>query len=386
MSSANIDQFEDYILEMRRYFHMNPELSFRESNTLDVIEKELKGMGLNPVRVENGGIYADIVGGKPGKTVAVRADMDGLPVTEENEVPYVSKNKGVMHACGHDCHTAMLLGFAKLVLANRDGLAGRVRLLFQQAEEQPPGGAVSFIRNGVLKDVDFVIGQHVQTRFDAGKIGIEYGVAMANADEFRIRIHGKGGHGSAPESAIDALIVATTYINAAQSIISRSVSPHKTAVVTFGTIHSGYRYNIIAAHAEMTGTVRTFDAEVQSLIIRRLEEVLKGICSSFGATYEFEYIKGYPVLINDEKVARVVESAAEDVLGKGCAVHSGPESGGEDFAYYLQEVPGAFYFLGVRNEKKGLTSPQHSPTYDVEEKALKSGSEILYRSVLKLLS
>lgn len=384
MHSTGMDEIDGYIREMRRYFHMNPELSFKETNTLGVIERELGNMGLSPVSIEGGGIYADIEGSGKGKTIAVRADIDALPVTEENKVEYVSKNEGVMHACGHDAHTAMLLGLARMLTGNRDKFPGTVRLLFQQAEESPPGGAISFVKNGVLEGVDYVIGQHVLSKFETGKVGIIYGPAMANADEFRIKIHGKGGHGSAPESAVDALLVATTLVNTAQSIVSRNIPAQVPAVVTFGTIHSGYRYNIIAAHAELTGTVRTFDLEVQALIRKRLEEILAGICSLYGAKYEFEYLPGYPVLINNRDVAKVVESSTIEVLGEDSIIHPDPDPGGEDFAYYLQKVPGAFYFLGVRNEKRGISSPQHSPTYDIDEAALKYGAQILYNSVMKL--
>lgn len=379
------DLHEDYIVKTRRFLHRHPELSFKETETLNFIEAELKKLGLNPVRVENAGIYADVEGASAGKTVAVRADMDALPVTEENTVPYISENKGVMHACGHDAHIAMLLGLTRILVEQKDKFSGKVRLLFQQAEEQPPGGAVSFIRAGLLRDVDFVLGQHVYSNFDAGKAAIYYREEMANADEFRVKIHGKGGHGSEPEGAVDALIAAVNYVNAAQTIVSRNISPHEVAVITFGTINSGYRYNIIAAHAELTGTVRTFSSEVQELIIKRLEEVLKGICSVFGTTYEFDYIKGYPVVINNEKVARVVEEAAIEVLGPEGILHPKPVAGGEDFAYYLEEVPGAFYFLGVRNPEIGIESPQHSPTFNLDESAMKYGTEILYLTIMKLL-
>lgn len=378
-------ELEDYVIRTRRYLHRNPELSFRETETMKFVENELKGIGLNPVRVENGGIYADLEGSGPGKTVAVRADMDALPVTEENEVPYVSENPGVMHACGHDAHVAMLLGIVKILSEKKTEFNGRVRFLFQQAEEEHPGGAISFINNGILDGVDFVLGQHVMSKFRCGTAAIYYREMMANADEFRIRIHGKGGHGSAPEETVDALAAAVNYVNAAQTIISRNISPYDSAVITFGTINSGYRYNIVAAHAEITGTVRTFNSDVQSLIMRRLEEVLKGTCSAFGTTCEFEYIKGYPVLVNNEDIARIVEETASEVLGPENIVHPNPDAGGEDFAYYVQKVPGAFYFLGINNPERGIESPQHSPTYDIDESALAYGVDIMSGSVLKLL-
>ena len=378
------EELENYIISMRRHFHENPELSFQEKETFVRLKEELEKMGLKVTEAPNGGLYADITGGGKGRTVALRADVDALPVTEENTFKFVSRNKGVMHACGHDAHMAMLLGVAKMLLANRNELKGTFRLMFQAAEEKPPGGAISLIKAGVLRDVDYVIGQHVMTRSQTGTIASFPKEAMAYADEFRVKIHGKGGHGSAPQETIDALVIATQYVNAAQTIVSRMTGPFDPSVVTFGTLNSGYRYNIIAAHAEMTGTVRTFDRNVQKKIRGELEKILAGICSSFGAHYDFEYIEGYPALINHESVTKVIEEAATEVLGKGRIIHPNPDMGGEDFAYYVKEKPGSFYFLGVGNSDKGIDSPQHSPTYTVDESALKNGTEIFYRAAVKL--
>ena len=375
-----------YIVSMRRFFHENPELSFKEDKTLERIKSELRTLGLQVHEIKEGGLYSDIVGEKPGKTVAVRADVDALPVTEETEVPFKSKNIGVMHACGHDAHMAMLLGLAKVAVTRRAEQHGTIRLLFQRAEERPPGGAIYLINGGALKGVDYVIGQHVFTRFESGKAAFFYREAMANADEFTIRIHGKGGHGSAPDEAIDALMVASEYVTTAQTIVSRLVSPKRPAVVTFGTFQAGYRYNIIAAHAELTGTVRTFDDETRNIIKVSLKKLLSHLCEAYGATYEFDYQEGYPAVVNNEKVTRIVEQVASEILSPENILHPDPDMGGEDFAYYLQKVPGTFYFLAVGNKKKGIDSPQHSPTYNVDEDALPKGTEILYKSAIALLS
>ena len=386
MNSALVDsELENYMVKTRRHFHENPELSTRETETARRIEEELRSMGLNPIRIGRTNLYADIKGMYPGKTVAIRADIDALPVAEENTVEYISKNKGVMHACGHDSHITMVLGVGKLMTKYRD-FKGTVRLLFQSSEELPPGGAKELINGGALKDVDFVIGQHVESRVPSGYAAVFYHEAMANADEFRVKIHGVGGHGSAPQEAVDAIIAATQFVSLAQTIISRKVDPYMPAVVTVGTLNAGYRYNIIAAHAEMTGTVRTFHKNVQDIIRKELEHILKGVCEATRTKYEFQYIEGYPALINHEEVSRVIEEVAQDVLGKDRVLHPNPSMGGEDFAYYLQEKPGAFYFLGVGNEKKGIISPQHSPTYNIDEDAMKYGTEILYRTAQKLLS
>jgi len=385
MSSEFLDKdTENYIVSMRRYFHENPELSFQEERTLDRIKAELRGLGLEVHEVKDGGLFADIVGVHPGKKVAIRADIDALPVTEETNLPYASKNKGVMHACGHDAHMSMLLGLARIAVRRKQEQAGTLRLLFQRAEERPPGGATYLIKGGALDGVDYVIGQHVFTRFESGKAAFFYREAMANADEFVVKIHGKGGHGSAPDEAVDALMIASEYVIASQTIVSRLVSPKRPAVVTFGTFQAGYRYNIIAAHAELTGTVRTFDSDTKNTIKSSLEKILSHLCDAYGATYEFNYNDGYPAVVNNEHVTRVVEKVASEILGPENILHPDPDMGGEDFAYYLQKVPGTFYFLAVGNKAKGIDSPQHSPTYNVDEDALSKGTEILYRSAITL--
>lgn len=381
MVSIN-DDVATYITRMRRYFHENPELSFQENNTMDVVRRELDAMGYRTRMVERGGIIADAGDGK-GKRIAVRADMDALPVEEENDIPYRSKNRGVMHACGHDAHTAMLLGLAKIFSKEKPS-GFNVRFLFQQAEESPPGGAKQLIASGALDGIDYVIGQHVDSNFDAGTVGIISGPAMANADEFRVRIDGKGGHGSEPERAVDSIVVASSFVNSLQTIVSRNISPFSPAVVTVGTFMSGYRYNIIAAHAELTGTVRTYTSEDRDKIKKRIEEILKGTCAYSGATYRYEYIQGYPVLINDPNVTKIMEDAAREVVGSEGINHPNPKMGGEDFAYYTQRVAGSFLFLGVRNASIGIESPQHSPTYNIDESALPIGTEILYRWVRRL--
>jgi len=376
---------EKYIIEMRRYFHQHPELSFEEFKTADRIEEELRKMGLSPMRVGKTGVIADISGKKPGKRVAIRADIDALPVVEENDIEFASSNRGVMHACGHDSHIAMALGAAKILKGISGNFSGSIRMLFQPAEERPPGGALELINGGALEGVDYVIGQHVMSRFPAGKVATYYGPMMANADEIRIKIIGKGGHGSAPQETIDALQIASQFVVQAQTIVSRRIAPFKPVVVTFGTFNSGYRYNIIAPYAELTGTVRTFDAETQSKIEFELRNLLEGLARATGCRYEFEFIKGYPALINHENVTRVIEDVVGEVLGKDAILHPDPDMGGEDFAYYVMKVPGAYYFLGVGNVEKGIVSPQHSPTYNIDESAMKYGTEILVRSALKLL-
>ncbi|WP_276935272.1 M20 metallopeptidase family protein [Ferroplasma acidiphilum] len=376
---------EEYIIAMREYFHENPELSFKEFKTADRLEKELRDMGLNPKRITETGIIADIKG-KGKKTVAIRADIDALPVTEENKVDYVSKNKGVMHACGHDTHMAMLLGAAKMLIAEKEKLNGNIRLIFQPAEELPPGGAVGMIKNGALDGVDYIIGQHIMGFIPAGKIAIYYKEMMANADEFDIKIHGKGGHGSAPQDSIDAVYITAHLIEMLNTIVSREIDPQEPAVITTGTVNLGYRYNIIAAHAELTGTVRTFNIEVQEKIIKRIKDILEGLKSIYGIEYEYEYKKGYPVLVNNEKIAKYIEEAAKRVVGKDNIIYPKPNMGGEDFAYFLQKVPGSYYFIGGSNPERGIDSMNHSPTFDVDESALYTGAKVLKEAAMEILN
>ncbi len=381
-----MDSLEEYVISMRRYFHENPELSFQESNTIKTIKSELEKMGLEAHEVKDGGVYADIHGQEGGKSVALRADMDGLPIMEGTELPFKSKNHGVMHACGHDAHVAMLLGVAKKAIGMKSSFMGKIRLLFQVAEERPPGGAVNLIKAGALKGIDYILGQHVISSFEAGSVATYAREAMANADEFRVKIMGRGGHGSAPHETVDALVVAAEFVTTAQTIVSRMIDPFLPSVVTFGTFNSGFRYNVIAPTAELTGTVRTFHRDVQDKIRKELENLLKHLCQAYGVEYQYEYSEGYPTVLNTPEITAVVDEVASEHLGKKNVHHPNPSMGGEDFAYYLREVPGSFYFLGVGNEKKGITSPQHSPTYTVDEAALSKGVDILLDSAIRLLS
>ena len=384
ISMVDMEEDNAYVVKMRRHFHEHPELSFEEVQTSRRIREELEKLGLEVKSVGKTGLVADIKG-SPGKTVALRADIDALPVTEENVEAFTSKNKGVMHACGHDAHIAMLLGVARKLAREKGKLHGTVRLIFQAAEEKPPGGAVEFIHEGYLRNVDAIVGQHVISTIPSGYVATYATVAMANADEFRVRIHGRGGHGSEPDKAIDALLIASYFVNILQSIVSRMTPAFKPAVVTVGTLNSGYRYNIIAAHAELTGTVRTFDAGIRTKVRNEIEHLLSGLCKAYGATYEYDYIEGYPALVNNPSVTAVIDQVASEVVGKDHVLHPDSAMGGEDFSYFTKEIPGSFYFLGTGNEDKKITSPNHSPTFSVDEDALKYGTEIMYRSALKLL-
>ena len=376
---------EKYVISMRRQFHEYPELSFQEEQTEGVIVEELEGMGLRPVLVPKGGLYADIKGGTEGKTVALRADMDALPVREENDIPFKSRNDGVMHACGHDAHMAMLLGVAKSLMQKRDQFNGTVRLLFQRAEEMPPGGAVELIKAGALKNVDCVVGQHVMSDAPAGIVAVFQKECMANADEFRIRIHSKGGHGAYPHTGVDTLMIGSMLVVQAQTIVSRLLDPTEPAVVTFGKMDSGFRYNVIAAHTDLRGTVRTFSEAGRDKCEKSLRDMAANLCKTYGAEFEFEFLRGYPALINNPEIVSAVESVARKVVGEKNIIHPKPQMGGEDFAYYAQQVPSAFYFLGTTDKNETNPGANHSPQFSIDESALSKGTRLMEEIALKLL-
>ena len=374
---------EEYIISLRRYFHEYPELSFKEYKTADKIEEELKKLGLKPERITETGIICNIKG-NGNKTIAIRADIDALPIKEENDIEYKSRNEGIMHACGHDTHIAMLLGVAKM-FSEEKNLKGNIRLIFQPAEETPPGGAVDMIKNGCLDGVDYIIGQHIWGNKEMGKAFIYYHEMMANADHFAIKINGKGGHGSRPQSAIDVIYISAHLVEMLNTIVSREIDPQEPAVLTVGTLNAGYRNNVIAAHAELTGTVRTFSKEVQEKIEKRIRDILNGLKETYKIKYEYEFLKGYPVLINNEEVSKILEKNAENVLGKGNVLHPKPAMGGEDFSYFMDEAPGAYYLLGGGLNNHEAVS-NHSPEFLIDESVLINGAKILKESAEDLLT
>ena len=374
---------EEYIISLRRYFHEYPELSFKEYKTADKIEEELKKLGLKPERITETGIICNIKG-NGNKTIAIRADIDALPIKEENDIEYKSRNEGIMHACGHDTHIAMLLGVAKM-FSEEKNLKGNIRLIFQPAEENPPGGAIEMVKKGAMNNVDYVIGQHIISDIEAGKAAIYYHEMMANADHFAIKINGKGGHGSRPQSAIDVIYISAHLVEMLNTIVSREIDPQEPAVLTVGTLNAGYRNNVIAAHAELTGTVRTFSKEVQEKIEKRIRDILNGLKETYKIKYEYEFLKGYPVLINNEEVSKILEKNAENVLGKGNVLHPKPAMGGEDFSYFMDEAPGAYYLLGGGLNNHEAVS-NHSPEFLIDESVLINGAKILKESAEDLLT
>lgn len=375
------------MVELRRMLHAEPELSFEEEQTPAMIADYLERLGVEVKRGVGGrGVVGYIRGGKPGKTVALRADFDALPIQEETGLPFASKRPGVMHACGHDGHTATLLVLAKALIEHREKLEGTVVLIHQFAEELAPGGAIAMIEDGCLEGVDAIYGTHLWSTMPLGQIGYRHGAIMAAADRFDLVIHGRGGHGASPHETIDSIAVAAAVVGQLQHIVSRNVDPLKSAVVSIGSFQAGGAFNVIADSATIVGTVRTFEPEVQQLIIKRIEEITKGICEAMGATFTLDYKKGYPAVVNDPFETNRFVQSANKVQGEHLVQEMAPVMGGEDFAYYLQHVPGTFFFTGAGNEEKGILYPHHHPKFDFDEAALLIAAKCLGRAAIHFLT
>ncbi len=357
------------MVEWRRHLHRHPELSFQEAQTKAYIVRQLEQLGV-PVdgSIQSGySVVAIIEGGQPGPTIALRADIDALPIEDEKSCEYRSTAEGVMHACGHDAHTATLLGVAAYLAERRSSLRGNVKLLFQAAEEVSPGGAKPLIEAGVLKEVDAVYGVHLWTPFPSGHIYTRPGPFMAAADEFQLTILGRGGHGGLPHQTTDSILIASHLVVNLQSIVSRNIDPTEAAVISVGAIKGGAAFNVIAERTSLLGTVRTFEAEVRDYTERRIQEVAEATCAMFGAQVRTEYKRGYPPVVNSPAEAARALEAAERVAGRERTGECGLIMAGEDFAYYLQERPGCFVFIGAG---KSGSAPHHHPMFDIDENAM----------------
>lgn len=382
----DIRSYRSKLVQWRRRFHIQPELGFQEKATEAFIAKTLTKIGIpHKTGIAKTGIVATIASPYPGPVLAIRSDMDALSIQEENEVPYRSQNSGIMHACGHDGHTAIALGTADYLWHHRHDFKGTIKIIFQPAEESS-GGAKLMIDEGVLKnpDVDAIIGLHLWNNFPLGTVGVSSGPLMAAVECFRLDIFGKGGHGAMPDQTVDSVVVSAQIVNALQTIVSRSVNPLDSAVVTVGELHAGTGLNVIANKAKMSGTVRYFSPNLKGYFGKRIEEIVAGICQSFGATYELDYWWLYPPVINDEKIADLVYSVAMDVMETPAKIISSCQTmGGEDMSFFLQEIPGCYFLLGSANQDKGLIYPHHHPRFDFDETALLIGVEIFVRVVEK---
>ncbi len=368
-------------IELRRHLHANPELSYEEYNTAKFVAAKLRSYGIDPQEgVATTGIVALIKGKNPDKkTVALRADMDALPIEEANQVSYKSTRPGVMHACGHDVHTASLLGTAKILSEIKDQFEGTVKLIFQPGEEKNPGGASYMIRDGALQNPApaSIIGQHVMPLVPVGKVGFREGMYMASSDEIYLKVIGKGGHGAAPELAIDPILIASHIIIALQQIISRNASPKQPTVLTFGRIIGEGATNIIPNEVNIAGTFRALNEEWRASGLEKIKKMAETIAEGMGGKCEVTISHGYPYLENNPELTRRMRHAAEEYVGKENVVDIDLTLGSEDFAYYSQVVPASFYRLGTRNESKGITSYVHTPTFDIDEDALKIGPGLM---------
>ena len=372
-------KIEKEIIAWRRDFHMHPELKYEEERTSRIVEEHLREWGYSIKRVGTG-IIADI--GEGEKTIALRADMDALPIQEENDVPYKSRIPGKMHACGHDAHTAMLLGAAKIIAAHRDELNGRVRLIFQPAEEGG-NGAVKMIEGGALEGVNAIFGFHVWMDLPSGLIGIREGPFLAGSGIFSGKIIGKGGHGASPHETVDPIPITAEAILALQTVTSRNVPPIETGVVSVTSIHGGAAFNVIPEEVEFKGTFRFFKPEIGELIQSRMREILDGVTKAHRAKYEISIKELTPPTINSREMADFARNVAQKYgLRYGDVA---PTMGAEDFSFYLQKVPGAFLALGIRNEEKGIVYPHHHPKFDVDEDVLYIGTAMEVALALEFL-
>ncbi|MGM7700167.1 M20 family metallopeptidase [Pseudalkalibacillus sp. Hm43] len=382
-----IDQHYDEMVEIRRYLHQYPELSFEEVKTSVYIAEYYEKLGI-PYRANVGGngVVATIKGKKPGKTIALRADFDALPIHEQADVPFRSKNDGVMHACGHDGHTATLLVLGKVLNQLKDELEGNVVLIHQHAEELVPGGAISMIEDGCLDGVDYIYGVHLWATDDVGHVYYREGPFMAAADQFNIKIVGRGGHGAQPHLTKDSIMTASQLVVALQQIVSRNVDPLESAVVSVGSFVANNAFNVIADTAELKGTVRTFKEAVRGKVESRIEEVIKGICDACGTDYEFTYTRGYPPLVNHKEETEHLKNVASQLPGVLSVSEKAAQMGGEDFGYYLQHVPGSFAFVGAKDPNADDVAPHHHPKFMIDERSLPIAAKLLGEATLSHLN
>ncbi|MGD1840542.1 MAG: M20 family metallopeptidase [Thermonemataceae bacterium] len=370
-------QYKSDVIAYRHHLHAHPELSYQEHNTVKFVAEQLRPLAIEITEgVADTGLVALIKGKNSAKkTIALRADMDALPITEQNNVPYKSKNEGVMHACGHDVHTSSLLGTARILNELKEHFEGTIKLIFQPGEERIPGGASLMIKDGVLESPSpqSIIGQHVMPLIPVGKVGFREGMYMASADEIYVTVKGKGGHGAMPEMGVDPVVIASHIIVSLQQIISRNASPKIPCVLTFGKVIAEGATNIIPNEVYIEGTFRTLNEEWRADAHQKMKKMAEGIAEAMGGSCHFDIHRGYPFLKNDPTVTRRAKQGAIHYLGEENVVDLDLWMAAEDFAYYSQQMPACFYRLGTRNEAKGIVSSVHTPTFDIDEDALEVG-------------
>jgi amidohydrolase len=382
------EALREQLVAWRRDFHAHPELGFQEHRSARIVAEQLRELGYRvQTGVANTGVVGLLEGGRPGPVVMVRVDMDALPITEANETEYGSQHPGVMHACGHDGHIAIGLGVAMLAAKYREKMAGTLKLVFQPAEEGD-GGAEMMVEEGVLENPrpDVVLATHVWNGKPVGTIHVTPGAVMAAAEKWACTVRGKGGHGAMPHLTVDPIVAASNIVIALQTIVSRNVSPLETAVVTVAAIQGGQAFNVIPSQVDLGGTIRTYSPEVRETVTRRMREVIEGVASAHNATTELEITLMTPAVINDAEVTEVVRAAAEAVVGPENVFSGERTMGSEDAAFFTQEAPGCYFFLGSADAERGLDAPHHNPRFDFDEDALPLGVAILMQALAHYLS
>jgi len=384
--SELVEQVKDNVIAWRRHLHQNPELSFQEENTSQFVYDTLQSFeGLELSRPTKTSVVARLIGSKPGKILAIRADMDALPITEETSFEFASKNPGVMHACGHDGHTAMLLGTAKILSGLKEHIQGEVRFLFQHAEELFPGGAKQMVEAGVMEGVDMVIGIHLISQMEAGKIGVSSGAVNAAPDTFKVTIVGSGGHAAYPHRTVDSVAIAAEVISNLQHVVARNTDPLEPLVLSVTRIVGGTADNVIPGSVEFGGTVRSYKPELRQNTPKLMERIIKGVTEAHGASYEFEYVNGYDPVVNDEYVSEKVEATLKEVFGDDGVVKARPTMGGEDFSAFQTKAPGTFFVVGAGLGSEDEWYPHHHPKFAINEDALPVGVKAFVNLAFKLL-
>lgn len=386
MLNTMVDEVTRDVTNWRRHLHQNPELSFEEEKTAQFVYDTLSTFeGLELSRPTKTSVVARLHGSKPGRVLAIRADMDALPITEENTFEFTSLNPGVMHACGHDGHTSMLLGTAKILSGLRQQIEGEVRFLFQHAEELYPGGAEEMVQAGVMDGVDTIIGIHLWAPLEVGKIAIGAGPMMAAPDTFNIRVIGKGGHAAQPHLTVDSIAVGAQIVTNLQHVVARNIDPLDPLVLSVTKFIGGTADNVIPSAVDLVGTVRSFKPELRDSVPALMERIIKGVTEAHGATYEFQYQKGYRPVINDGQVAERLEACLVEAFGPDVVVPAVPTMGGEDFSAFMQKAPGTFFYVGAGNVAEDIVYPHHHPRFTVDEKALPMGVKAFVSAAFHLL-
>ena len=383
--AQDVAGLNDQLIATRRDFHRHPELSFQERRTGEIVANRLDELGWKVKRgVAETGVVGLLEGSGPGKTVMVRVDIDALPIQEPKDRPYSSMADGVMHACGHDGHTAVGMAVAELLSRYKDSIKGQIKLVFQPAEEIM-SGAIKMIEEGVMKnpDVDRVLSFHLWSGLPVGQVVSQAGPIFSSADEIRITARGRGGHGGMPHLAVDPIIIASHIITSLQTILSREIAPTQTAVLGFGTIHGGTAFNVVSDQVELSGTVRTLDDSVREFVLRRTEEIASAVAKGLRGEAQFQHVRGAPAVVNDESVARLVAEVATPIVGEDNVVSIPPPQVGDDATFFLREAPGCYFLVGCANSQRGITASHHNAQFDIDEDSLPLATRILTEATLR---